>query len=1177
MPPKKRSEKVVQIVAPALDSTSYRGNDDVFFRQSIAAIQSAQQSMANHGAAKKLFLSKLKEDEAEVITALECLVVGVLKQAPFIAPEAHRRHNCFLRELCKACKDTIKSDKVSVCVLQALVPYGNAVNKVVRLNVVNTFEELLRTLDPSVSTDERQIFYDEATKLLKQRIYDTCPHVRESAVSAIAAFQSGDKIDDVTCNLIAILVEEPSAEVRRQVLRGITSGNGSKEFLHAYFAAMLRSTRDQVSKVREAAWDALHRFKWTHITKYCVREMLDVLHHVALGLDDPSAPVRTACRITLFKSWLQRDLKEDQIAFLDKIEIYDPKDPNAAVDIQLASAQRVARELLNAHRKAHPEPHLDGDRFRLRLTPKEGERGISLGNMLMWVARCEELTYRPPQSDVDDSDEIVMVPLPVLDEVLKDATMMFAKPGQYTPKILHNDMHVAEIEEVLGLLLESIRFYSDGGFLAHMDNTTRGALLGRLGFLLKVVPDTDPSLFVEGCVTAIRLLTPRNVEEASNVVNDALNLLFSGIQLRREHNLTFEDIETLGRLDAEQRTKYADLKRRYGALDEGVLKLEEQIGFDQKFLLRMQHIVLAFLSNASRLERVPPFCSFVVQLGRHQCDPEVKVIATRSLSLLCLISPESVHTFFPVLMNDAAAADAHQLYTAASDPKTDVTTAALAAMFDIVCEYGLKIFGVTDVPPPRIAPLSSIDEPSMIDGESFVEESQILIDVEAQRNRAEELAASESIHRRGAAKVLRQLLRFLTSKSFPQRQVAVVGFCKLLSCNRIPVERIPPILAQLLAHGAVEPTAKKGSNPIPQHVTSVIGAFLSSYSASSSLRQGLLAEGGIMAFRLLLLKIPNAAAVIQRLMAQVVRLTDASSLKQVRDADPEFALQAAAEYREDAKDADLVDEEGRTSTAPDRSARKQRLNATELNRQISHLRLRHELNRCSLHEYIAMELWAEVIADPMSTVAVRVATTVIPKLRFYCTQASVTKLLLEFCQRAIAALPSDEEESATKFQTIHDALKTAHEDALRDHAHRDAAQDSEITMERRSLGVERRLDRRREYLDTLTAAGATLAPSAALRAPSTTTDEEALEESSFVQSLHTTFLGFSEQAHKHQSATQSLTQRSSSQASVAAATTKASSERRPTQRTAQAPQVRPRDESTIDMDDILGRRPRGRK
>jgi condensin complex subunit 3 len=1165
MPPKKRSEAVARIVVPAVESTSYPGNDNEFFRKSIAAIQSAQQSTANHGAAKKLFLTKLKEDEAEVITALQCLAVGVLKQAPFIAPEAHRRHNMFVRELCKACKDSTASDKVSVSILQALLPYGNAVNKMVRLNVVSSFEELLRTLEPSDVTEERQVFYDEATKLLKLRIYDTCPHVRESAVSAITAFQSGLKQDDVTCNLIAILVEEPSAEVRRQVLKGISCGNGSKEFLHAYFAAMLRATRDQVSKVREAAWDALHRFKWTHITKYCVREKLDVLHHLALGLDDASAPVRTACRITLLKSWLQRDLKDDQIAFLDKIEIYDSSDVNALVNLQLVSAQRVARELLEAHRKAHPQPHLDDDRFKLRLTPKEGERGITLGNVLMWVARCEEMTYRPPQSDVDESDDMVMVPLTVFDEVLKDATMMFAKPDQYTPKILSKTMHLAEVEEVLRLLLESVRFYFDGGFLAHIDNTTRGALVGTLGFLLKVVPDTDPSLFVESCVTAIRLLTPRNAEEAAVVVKSALDLLFSGIRLCREHKLTFEDVEILGRMDAEQRVKYAELKRRYGAQDEAAMKLEEQIGFDQKFLLRMQHIVLAFLSNATRLERVPPFCTFVAQVGRHQCDPEVKVIATRSLSLLCMISPESVHTFFPVLMSDAVASDA-QLYVAASEAKVDVTTAALAALFDIVCEYGLKIFGVSDVLPPRIAP--HMDESSILDGESFVEESQVLVDIEAQRNRAEELAASESIHRRGAAKVLRQLLRFLTSKSFPQRQVAVVGFCKLLSCNRIPVERIPAILAQLIAHGAVEPSAKKGSSTISQQVSSVIAAFLSSYSASSSLRQGLLAEGGIMALRLLLQKMPTAMVVIQRLMAHIVRLTDASSLKQVRDADPEFAQQAAAEYRED----DLADEEGRASSAPDRSTRKQRLNASEHNRLIGHLRLRHELNRCSLHEYIAMELWAEVIADPMSTVAVRVAIAMIPKLRFYCTQASVTKLLLDHCQRAITALPQDEEDAAAKFQAIYDALKVAHEDALREQVHRDAAQDGDVTMERRLLGVEQRLERRREYLEALSSGPA---PSAN---PLAATEDEEHEESNFVASLQTSFLGFSQQAHNVQSVMQVSTQRTSSQAPAAAKPTRATAERRVAQRpAAQAPQVRSRDEAAIEMDDILGRHQRPRK
>ena len=42
----------------------------------------------------------------------------------------------------------------------------------------------------------------------------------------------------------------PASEVRRQVLRGIQTGNGSKEFLHAYFATMMRCTQDVTSKTQ---------------------------------------------------------------------------------------------------------------------------------------------------------------------------------------------------------------------------------------------------------------------------------------------------------------------------------------------------------------------------------------------------------------------------------------------------------------------------------------------------------------------------------------------------------------------------------------------------------------------------------------------------------------------------------------------------------------------------------------------------------------------------------------------------------------------------------------------------------------------------------------------------------------------------------------------------------------
>lgn len=1147
MPPAARHNKAAK-ETPKKRSTLYEGCDEEFFVAVVEAFHQVHQSVAQHPSAKKLVMERVKSDPDEVKVALRQVSVGVLKQAAGLSPEAQRRHYGFLRDVFKSIKETQKTDEAAVHLLQALLPYAMATSKHVRLHVVSMFDELLRTLDPSVTTDDRQQFYDNVTQVLKQRVYDVCPQVRERAVAAISSFQGGAKDDDVTCHLVSILLEDQNADVRRQVLKGTQSGNGSKEFLHVYFAAMLRSTRDVVAKVREAAWESLHRFKWTHVNHYCKRELLDSLHHVALGLSDPSVTVRTACRLTVMKSWLQRDMKDDATAFLDAIGV-----DFRAMEVDLASAEKVAKELLEYYRKTHPSSN-DDSKFELRYIKPEGEgaehKGLSFGNVLMWKARCEELAKR--QSDGGDSAEVenhLLIPLPVYHEVLQDVIMLFAKPDEYTSKRIV--LSGSETEEILRLLLSMLEIYSETGCLAHTDNTTRSAILKQLAFLLKVVPDNDPALFVDTAVKSIRLLTTRHPEEATSAVSDALNLLFSGVQVRKEHRLTLEDAETLGRLDAERRARLADMRRRYGPDDDDVAQLSNQITFDQKFLLRMQHIIMSFLSHAMRLERVPPFCSYVVQLGRQQCDFEVKVVATRSLALLCLIHPEAVHTFFPVLMSDALAGDS--MYSPQSlPPAHDVPTAALATLFDIVCEYSLKFFDASAAPPPK----PRADDNSVSD-ESILQQHDV------QREAAELAAIAEGgIHKRGSVRVLRQLLQFLGSKSFAQRQVAIAGFCKMLACNRVPMELVATIVAQLMANVVVEPTTKKGSTVVPQQVASLVQTFFTSYCSSSGVRQGYVAEGGMHALRVLLQKLPFAAALHQRVLSLVVRLTDAAVLKQVRDTDPEFAQQIAQEYNDE---INAIDDDGAVDGTQHQTTR---TSTAVLSRSIGHVRLRHELSRLSLHEYLAMELLTEVVAKPRCAVTLRLVAAHLGRLRFYCTHPVVKQRLLEHCKAAVEAVATDDAASKAVLTACLKAFKEELSEALNSAQQRDgAALAAECEMPRRLSTLDERLQARAQLMSAFEEV-------AASHDVAIDEDQDVENAALLVASMASpqTYLGFSPQAHSHQAASAASSASKLQPAPRQAVSSAAGASAKTAVSGRQQQHRRERAEDEIDLDDIVGRK-----
>uniref|UniRef100_A0A0A9Y7N0 Condensin complex subunit 3 n=1 Tax=Lygus hesperus TaxID=30085 RepID=A0A0A9Y7N0_LYGHE len=119
-------------------------------------------------------------------------------------------------------------DRLSVAVLQTVHGFHNAHDKAVRLAVVTSIECVLKTVDPGNTSEARQVLYQTLAELLKVRVHDRCPQVREKAVAAVSAFQTGKKDCDVTQQLVALLCTDTHAEVRRSILQCVAP---RKEFL----------------------------------------------------------------------------------------------------------------------------------------------------------------------------------------------------------------------------------------------------------------------------------------------------------------------------------------------------------------------------------------------------------------------------------------------------------------------------------------------------------------------------------------------------------------------------------------------------------------------------------------------------------------------------------------------------------------------------------------------------------------------------------------------------------------------------------------------------------------------------------------------------------------------------------------------------------------------------------
>ncbi|KAH9598952.1 Nuclear condensin complex subunit 3 [Trypanosoma melophagium] len=620
--------------------------------------QQIHKSAAHIHKCKTEILSFAGENRSDVIDAICRVVLLVLKESPRLAPDSLKRHHTFLTEVSRGFRERYESDEIAIAVLKTVEPFHNANDKTVRLGVVSVFDALLKTVDQFNTSEERQNFYQNVAEMLKLRVHDKYPAVREKATSAVSCFQSGKKDCDVTQQLIALLCTDNSADVRRQVLRCICA---RKEFLEGYFHGMIRSVRDVVSRVRAEAWDALSRFHWKYIATYATAKNIPLPELIHQGLTDSSSSVRIACRAALTNCWLHRDYKDDCESMFELVL----GNGNGNLD----SYEVVCTEMLEYCRK-HKNHKTYVVNFDL----------VSATSLLLWKANAKL------SADTEGEDETaILLPLPEFSQLLQDTVYAYARPDVESKTVKFKNVDEADV--MLRILLSTFNIYEENGYLTHADNTTRSSLLRIIGFLLKVVPDDDPALFVDVAVRTLKSLTERTPEEATKTITSSLDSLFRSLKLPQMYALGYDDVEAFGRKSRERQRELIRrrMKLRGGeATQEEYDQLKEEMDRDEKFLLRMQFIVLSFLSHSQRGDTIPTFCSHVIQLGRQQDNEAVKVASTNSLGLQCLVDPDTVHTFMPLILSDAK--------DIVPNAEGCVSLTALGVAFDLVMEYGLRFF-----------------------------------------------------------------------------------------------------------------------------------------------------------------------------------------------------------------------------------------------------------------------------------------------------------------------------------------------------------------------------------------------------------------------------------------------------------------------------------------------------
>ncbi|EAN86998.1 hypothetical protein C3747_13g411 [Trypanosoma cruzi] len=1005
--------------------------------------QQIHQSAAHFHKCKTSLLKYADKDRTGITDAVSRVALLVLKESPRLAPDSLKRHYGFLTEVCKGFRERFNSDGIAIALMKTVEPFHNANDKNVRLGVVSVFDALLRTVDQTDTTEERQNFYQNVAEMLKLRAHDKFPAVRERAASAVSCFQSGKKDCDVTQQLMALLCTDSSADVRRQILRCICA---RKEFLEGYFQGMIRCVRDVVSRVRVEAWDALGRFHWKYIAAYATAKNIALPQLILQGLSDTSSSVVIACRAALTNCWLHRDYRDDGEAMLELV-----LDGGGGLEPYEAISTEI---LLYCRKQKNTKTYL------------VNTESVSAASLLLWKASAKLL------ADAEGDDETaVLLPLPQFSALLQDTVYAYARPDVGPKTVKFKNLDEADI--ILRILLSVFDIYEENGYLAHADNTTRSSLLRIIGFLLKVVPDDDPALFIDVAIRSLKSLTGRTPEEATKTITSSLDSLFRSLKLPQMYALGYDDVEAFGRKSRERQRELFRLrmKLRGGETSqEEYDRLKEEMDRDEKFLLRMQFIILSFLSHSQRGDNIPTFCSHIIQLGRQQDNEIVKVASTTSLGLQCLVNPDTVHTFMPLILSDAN--------EIVGNSDRCVALAALGVAFDLVMEYGLRFFDC----PARDAGYSSHNDhtgAAELGAATVTKHTTAMAataitfsnnnddatttnttttttttttaaaaasgggltasGVEA-RLQHERALAQEDEHRVGGNNLLNTLRLFLRSHCTERNPMAVVGFCKLLSCNRVPHTQVPEIIADILMHYVAYRQEEKG-NACAAYMVDYLNKFLYSFASSHPNRQLAFAQGGMMAFTALLRYNPSVAL---RLMELITRLSDAYVLVHIREIDPVTAKQVAR-----------LAEGGNQSTEDSTLTKNSSTRTTATRNSTRSGHLLRELSRFSLHEYIASELLIEIAQTDSEEVLDACLDTLEKRMYFYAKE--VPTWLLFVANRALDTVCSSAKGRLQKWrdEVCNRFLNSTESDGVANDANMAKWQD---TLEARERALERLLD-----------------------------------------------------------------------------------------------------------------------
>lgn len=876
-------------------------------------------------------LMKLWRSSPEALaTAVSSVLLLVLKDTPQLPNDALRRHYHFLEALTKAAlaqppaaTEQVEKDSVAIRCIEAVVSFHNANDKHIRLGVVTSIEVLLKAVDQENTGDERQGLYQRLAEALKYRVHDKCPHVRERAVAAVAAFQTGKRDCDVTQQLLALLCTDSSSGVRQQILHSIIA---KKEFLEGYFHGLVRCTRDVVAKVRCEAWDGFSRFPWRYITAYAAAKNVPFAQLLYEGLTDDNSSVRIASRSALVNAWLHRDCKADCEALLEPIVTgfsFDSLDPYTTLSDTLFESC------------AHSQPRR---RFSIVL------EDVSVSSLLMWRADCKATSQRIPaeDEDVDEPGGGMLLPLDKFSYLLQDAVQCYTRGEEAHLRVAHF-RSTDDADNVLRIILSMFDTYHEDGYLAHADNTTRQRLLKILGFLLKVVPDDDPALFVEASLRALMPLSTRTPEEVASTVTGSLDSLFRSLSLPQKHHLAFEDVEAFGAKSRERQQELLRLRVLAGSGKENESAYEElkaETKRDEKFLIRILHIAWAFFSNSQRGDHLPTFCTHVIQLGRQSASEAVQVIAMKTLGLQCLIRPESVHTFMPIILADAS------LNTRGEDDSLAI--AAIGVVIDLCMEFGFRFFS-TNVATKVVTPSDSRSTATPYKQEEDDDDEEGRHSITDRRER-EHAVMAEDVHKVGSSHLQHALLSYLSPTCRATSTILVVGCCKLLSAHRIPRERTPLFTALLLLH-MCQFEQEKQTQRRSAYAASLLQQFFRSYASSHGQRQSEVVRGGLMAIQLLL----NHGAphtVTGRLIGFILNVSDAFLLASVRELDPHVA-----------PPIDVTEDASTDGTTTSRSTAPSLRGSTNLSTRSSAARsslqagrLLRELHQHSLHERVAEHL-----------------------------------------------------------------------------------------------------------------------------------------------------------------------------------------------------------------------------